>query len=351
MRFKKLHSSWDSRVTDLEERFSAMCGARFGIGVSSATTGLHLALHAMGIGPGDEVIVPSLTFIATAEAVCHTGARPVFVDVSAETFTMDPQSLIRAIGRCTRAIIPVHLYGRCADMETIGNIAKEHGIRVIEDAAQAHGAFCSAGKAGSLADVAVFSFYPGKNLGAFGDGGLITTSDPDLYRTMHMLANHGRTAKYIHEMIGFNYRLDAIQAAVVGIKLGHLPDWNRRRLELARRYNSRFESLPCIVPQAPDGHVFHLYVLRVAERDLLIETLNSLGIDSGIHYPVPCHLQPCFRHLETGPLPVTEAIMHQIISLPLFPELSPDDQDRIIAAVENHCDMVSDETGWLPGIR
>lgn len=325
------------RVTGLEEQFAAMCGARYGIGVSSATTGLHLVLHALGIGPGDEVIVPSLTFIATAEAVCHAGATPVFADVDGRSLTLDPGEIRRLAGKRTRVVIPVHLYGRCADMQAILVAAGEYGLQVIEDAAQAHGAAGPAGKAGNMAEAAVFSFYPGKNLGAFGDGGMITTSDPELYRTMHMLANHGRTDKYFHRMIGFNYRLDALQAAVVEAKLPHLPGWNARRLELARRYNARFGSLRCIVPETPDGHVFHLYVLRTAARDRLIETLDRHGIESGIHYPVPCHMQPCFEHLPKRSLPVTESIMHQIVSLPLYPELSEAEQDRIIAVVAEHC--------------
>ena len=325
------------RVTGLEEQFAAMCGARYGIGVSSATTGLHLVLHALGIGPGDEVIVPSLTFIATAEAVCHAGATPVFADVDGRSLTLDPGEIRRLAGERTRAVIPVHLYGRCADMKAIGAAAGEYGLHVIEDAAQAHGAAGPDGKAGNMAEAAVFSFYPGKNLGAFGDGGMITTSDPELYRTMHMLANHGRTDKYLHRMVGFNYRLDALQAAVVEAKLPHLAGWNARRLELARRYNTHFGSLPCVVPEAPDGHVFHLYVLRTARRDELIESLDRHSIDSGIHYPVPCHLQPCFENLPKRSLPVTESIMHQILSLPIYPELTEADQDRIIAVVAEHC--------------
>ncbi|MBN1878865.1 DegT/DnrJ/EryC1/StrS family aminotransferase [bacterium] len=324
-------------VTGLEESFAALCGAGYGIGVSSATTGLHLVLHAMGIGPGDEVILPSLTFIATAEAVCHAGAAPVFADVDPAALTMDPDSVRRSITDRTRAIIPVHLYGRCANMDHLVPMARGHGLRIVEDAAQAHGAFCSAGRAGSLGDAAVFSFYPGKNLGAFGDGGMITTSDCDLYQRMHMLANHGRTDKYVHEMIGYNYRLDALQAAVVAVKLKHLTRWNGRRLELARRYNAHFGSLRCIAPEAPDGHVFHLYILQVAERDRLIEALHERSIDSGIHYPVPCHRQPCFRGRRTGPLPVTESVVPRLISLPLYPEMTGSDQDRVIDVVDTHC--------------
>jgi dTDP-4-amino-4,6-dideoxygalactose transaminase len=326
-----------SSVTELEKRFAEFCGASFSIGVSSATSGLHLALHALGTGPGDEVILPSHTFVATAEAVCHCGATPVFVDVSEETLTMDPAACEKALSHRTRVIIPVHLYGRCAEIGLLNKIAAHHGVAVLEDAAQAHGAFCNAGKAGNLGIAAVFSFYPGKNLGAFGDGGIVTTSDPELFNTMRMLVNHGRTEKYLHELIGFNYRLDTLQAAVVLVKLRYLEQWNRKRLYLARHYNERFKSLPCVIPPAPDGHVFHLYVLRVAERNILMESLKKNRIQSGVHYPVPCHRQPCFKSSQRLLLPVTERVAEQIISLPLYPELLPDQQERIISVVEEHC--------------
>jgi len=325
------------RVAKLEKDFAKFCHADFGIGVSSATCGLHLVLHALEIGPGDEVIIPSHTFIATAEAVCHSGATPIFADVIESTNTIDPAHVESLITSKTRAIMPVHLYGRCADMEVINKIAETHGLHVIEDAAQAHGAYCSAGRAGSLGVAAVFSFYPGKNLGAFGDGGMITTNDRDLYEKMHMLANHGRTSKYLHEMIGYNYRLDAIQAAIVRIKLDHLNKWNASRLRLARRYNEAFSDLHCVTPDAPDSHVFHLYELRVANRDQLLATFQSSDIGAGIHYPVPCHQQPCFEFLPSVSLPITETLVQQIVSLPIFPEMTNEQQDRVIEIVVKHC--------------
>jgi len=325
------------RVAKLERKFAGFCDAAYGVGVSSATCGLHLVLHSLGIGKGDEVIIPSLTFIATAEAVSHCGATPVFCDIDEKTYTMDPEHVKSLISPKTKAIMPVHLYGRCSDMSSINELARTIDCPVVEDAAQAHGAACSAGRAGSMGTAGVFSFYPGKNLGAFGDGGMITTDDEQLYRRMRMLANHGRTSKYLHEFVGFNYRLDAIQAAIVNIKLNYLKNWNKNRLELARRYNQAFDHLDCIVPDAPDGHVFHLYELRVGQRDLLIKTLQNQGVAAGIHYPVPCHRQPCYEYLGSGSLPVTEKIVPQLISLPLYPEMSHDQQDRVIECVRTHC--------------
>jgi len=324
------------RVTELETAFAAYCGASFGIGVSSATCGLHLVLHALGVGAGDEVIVPSHTFIATAEAVCHCGATPVFVDVQEDTLTMDPVDLERMIGPKTRAVIPVHIYGRCARMNDILTVTKPRGIPVVEDAAQAHGAVSETGRAGTLATAAVFSFYPGKNLGAFGDGGMITTNDEDLYQRMHMLANHGRTSKYYHEIVGFNYRLDSLQAAVVRVKLDHLDQWNDARRRIAARYNDAFSDLPCRCPEVAPGHVFHIYALRVPDRDRLLESMKANGIAAGIHYPVPCHRQPCFRDLPARTLPVTETAVDHLISLPLYPEMTEAQQDRVIEQVQRH---------------
>ncbi|MBN1297260.1 DegT/DnrJ/EryC1/StrS family aminotransferase [bacterium] len=325
------------RVAELESVFAAFCSARYGIGVSSATCGLHLVLHALGIGLDDEVIVPSHTFIATAESVCHCGAKPVFVDVCRDTMTIDPEAVRRAVTPRTRAIIPVHLYGRCADVAGIRPIAEEFGLDIVEDAAQAHGAFCDAGRAGTMGTAAVFSFYPGKNLGAFGDAGMITVNDPSLYQRMHMLGNHGRTSKYSHEQIGFNYRIDALQAAVVSVKLRHLNDWNEQRLERARRYNTAFSTAGCVTPTAMPGHVFHLYVLRVSERDKLLRTLRANDIGAGIHYPIPCHRQPCFSDRPMPGLPVTEALVSEIISLPLYPEMTDEQQDRVIECTLHHC--------------
>lgn len=327
-----------SRVTDLETAFAAYTGAQFGIGVSSATCGLHLVLHALGIGPGDEVLVPSHTFIATAEAVCHCGATPVFIDILDDEYTMDPEDLERMLSPATKAVMPVHIFGHCARMSEIVEMTQSRNIPVVEDAAQAHGAWCEDGRAGSMGDAAVFSFYPGKNLGAFGDGGMITTCDPDLYQRMHMLANHGRTAKYTHELIGFNYRLDALQAAVVRVKLNHLDQWNRTRNDRATRYNEAFRDTRCICPEVTPGHVFHIYALQVAQRDRLLKTLNGAGIGAGVHYPIPCHMQPCFKHLPRRHLTVTERVAPRLVSLPLFPEMEDAQQDRIIELVKNHCE-------------
>lgn len=323
-----------SRVASFEKEFAEFCGVAHAVGASSGTTALHLALIGAGVGPGDEVVVPSHTFIASVEPILHCGAKPSFVDVRESTFNLDPLQVRRRITEKTKAILCVHLYGRCCDMEPILDIAREFGLSVVEDAAQAHGAGCSSGRAGSMGRTAAFSFYPGKNLGAFGDGGIVTTDDSKLAKRLRMLANHGREGKYEHELIGYNYRLDSLQAAVLSVKLKHLEEWNTKRLALARRYNDGFAGTSVVTPEAPEGHVFHLYVIRVPNRDELQAALGEQGIASGIHYPIPCHLQPCCRNLDTPTLPVTEKVVREIVSLPLFPELSLEEQDRIIDVVK-----------------
>jgi dTDP-4-amino-4,6-dideoxygalactose transaminase len=316
-------------VAKFETEFAAFCGASHCVASGNGTDALWLPLLALGVGPGDEVITVSHTFIASAEAISYCGAKPVFIDIDETTFTMDPAKLEAAITPRTKAIIPVHLYGQMADMDPILEIANRHGIPVIEDACQAHGATYKGRKAGTLGVAGAFSFYPGKNLGALGEAGGTTTNDPELARKMATLRDHGQRTKYFHSMVGWNARMDGIQAAALSIKLRTLAHGNQARRQHARLYS---ELLHCTsgvaTPQvATYGNpVFHLYVIRVADRDGLLKTLGERGVHCGIHYPRPVHLQEAYAFLgyQPGSLPVTERVAREILSLPMFPELTPE---------------------------
>jgi dTDP-4-amino-4,6-dideoxygalactose transaminase len=324
------------RVKNFEQDFAAFCGARFGIGCSSGTTALHLAFLACGVGPGDEVIVPSHTFIATAEPVCHCGATPVFADVDPETYALDPAGVEDLVTERTKVICPVHIYGQCADMDPILVVAKKHGLKVVEDCAQSHGAEYKGRRTGVLGDYGTFSFFPGKNLGAYGDGGMVVTNSEDAAARLRMLANHGRTRKYEHEIIGYNYRLDSLQAAILGVKLHHLDVWLKTRRTIAHRYNELLSDLPVQTPVERFGHVYHLYVIQCDDRDGLASALKDKGIATGIHYPIPLHLQPCFQGMPSagrGKLPVTEKLADRILSLPIYPELTEAQQDRVVGSM------------------
>jgi dTDP-4-amino-4,6-dideoxygalactose transaminase len=325
------------RVRRLENDFAAYSGARYGIGASSGTSALHAALVAAGIGEGDEVITVAHTFIATVESILHAGAVPVFVDIDPETYCLDPARIEAAITPRTKAIVPVHLYGQLADMEAILAVAKKHDLIVIEDAAQAHGAANADGKrAGSMGLSAAFSFYPGKNLGAYGDAGIITTNDEALSQKLHSLMDHGRETKYTHQMIGYNYRLDGLQAAILSVKLKRLDDWNRARRRAAHRYNALLKGLEVVTPVESRGHVYHLYILQVNDRDGLGKALEADGIATGVHYPVPLHLQPCLKDhpsSKAARLPVTERVASRIISLPMFAEITEEQQERVAAGI------------------
>lgn len=319
-------------VDAFEEEFAQYCGTRFAIGVDSGYSALELILRGYGIGPGDEVITAANTFIATALAISTCGATPVLVDADPTTYNIDPQQIEAAITPRTRAIMPVHLYGQPADMDPILAIARQHNVRVIEDAAQAAGARYKGRRAGNLGDAAAFSFYPAKNLGAYGDGGAIVTSDPDLVDQVRLLRNLGQRAKYNHEIKGYNHRLDTLQAAVLSVKLPYLDAWNGARRAHAQRYAQLLADLPVSLPATgPAGageameHSYHLYVIRTAEREMLQQHLGQADIATGIHYPVPIHLQPAFAELgyQRGDFPVTERLMNEILSLPMYPELSP----------------------------
>jgi dTDP-4-amino-4,6-dideoxygalactose transaminase len=314
-------------VAQFEEEFAAYCEADYAVGVDSGMTALELALAAFDIGPGDEVIVPANTFIASALAISHTGATPVLVDVDAETDTMDPSRLRYAITRRTRGIIPVHLFGRPAEMDTILTVAREHGLIVIEDACQAHGARYKGRRVGSLGHAAAFSFYPGKNLGAYGDGGIVVTGDAMVAKRIQMLRNYGQVRKYYHLERGYNHRLDTIQAAVLRVKLKYLDQWNAARRQHASLYSALLAESNVVTPTCPDHAepVWHLYVIRSGARDELASNLAAHGITTAIHYPIPIHLQSAYRDrgYQAGDFPVTERQAGQMLSLPMFAELTP----------------------------
>ncbi len=320
-------------VEQFERSFAAYLGTGHCMAVSSGTAALHLALQALGIGPGDEVITVPNTFIATAEAICAVGARPVFVDVDPVSYTMDPGEISAVITPRTRALIPVHLYGQPADLDPILAIAAEHGLSVIEDACQAHGALYKGRKAGTIGTFGCYSFYPSKNLGCCGEGGAVVTNDPKLAERVRMLRDHGSSRKYEHKFAGYNFRMEGIQGGVLATKLPHLDGWNDSRATLARRYDNLLRDTSFITPaRMPYAkHIFHLYVIQARQRDAVRQALADHGIDTGMHYPVPLHLQEAFAPLgyRAGAFPVSEALAQQIISLPMYPELSEDEVDYV----------------------
>ncbi|OQX84236.1 MAG: hypothetical protein B6D53_00335 [Candidatus Omnitrophica bacterium 4484_49] len=332
-------------VQKFESAFSHFCNTRYAVGVNSGTDALFLALRASGIEKGDEVIVPAFTYAATVLAVVYTGAKPVFCDVDLETYSLSPQDVITKITSRTKAIIPVHLYGHPAPMPELLRIARDRKLTVIEDCAQAHGARWrnSNGKwqvVGSGGDLGCFSFYPTKNLGCYGDGGIVVTDNKKLYRSLLMLRDYGRRSKYQHTIIGYNSRLDTVQAGILGVKLKYLNSWNKRRRELATIYNSYLKDIPeVVIPREQKGyyHVYHLYPLRVKyKRDELYNYLNTRGIQCLIHYPIPCHLQPAFKYLgyKRGDLPNSEKLAREVLSLPLYPFITKDEIEYICLTVK-----------------
>jgi dTDP-4-amino-4,6-dideoxygalactose transaminase len=326
-------------VARFEADFAAYCDCRYAIGVGSGTEALWLSLLALGVGPGNEVITVPNTFMATAEAITYCGARPVFVDVDERTYTMDPAAVENAVTSRTRAIIPVHLFGQPADMDPILDVARKHGLFVVEDACQAHGAEYKGRKVGNLGDAACFSFYPGKNLGAFGEAGAIVTGRANLQEKIRILRDHGQVRKYFHEMVGWNCRMDGIQGAVLRIKLRHLEAGNQRRRAHAAHYDaalSRFEGV-VVPPRAPYArHVFHVYAIRVNEREEVMKFLGDRGIATGIHYPVPVHLQEAYRSLgyKRGAFPIAERCATEFVSLPMYPELTEAQLEIVIEGVK-----------------
>jgi dTDP-4-amino-4,6-dideoxygalactose transaminase len=312
-------------VEKFEKAFAAYCGAAHCVAVTNGTAALQLALQGLGVGHGDEVITVAHTFIATAEAINATGARPVFVDIDPVSYTMDPAMLEKAITSRTKAIIPVHLYGQPADMDAINAIANRHNIPVIEDSCQAHGARYKGRRAGSLGRAACFSFYPSKNLGACGEGGAVTTNDPELAKKVRMLRDHGSVKKYEHDFPAYNLRLEGIQGGVLAVKLPHLDGWNDNRRVLAKRYDELFAGSKIAAPrQMPySEHVYHLYVIVVEDREALRQALSERGIENGLHYPVPLHLQKAYADLgyKKGDFPVSEHVASNHVSLPMYAEL------------------------------
>lgn len=325
-------------VAGFEQEFAAYCGATECIAMNSGTSALHLALLAAGVGPGDEVITVPFTFVASVSAVTYAGARPVLVDIDPRSFTMDPTAIEAAITPRTKAILPVHLYGQSADMDPIMEVAQRHGLAVIEDAAQAHGAKYKGRPVGSIGDMACFSFYPGKNLGAYGEGGAVTTSNPEYARTMRMLRDWGQDRKYHHVLRGFNYRMEGFQGAILRVKLRHLEAWTEARRTLVNLYNDLLADSGVETPtEMPWGrHVYHVYTLRTEDRDGLQASLQSEGIQTGIHYPVPAHLQPAYADLGygRGAFPQSEAASQQVLSLPLYPELSSQSVAEVAGVVK-----------------
>ena len=336
--FESMHLFLGENVQVLEKDFAQFCGAQFGIGVSDGTAALQIILRALGIGPGDEVITVSQTFIATAEAIVLAGAIPVFVDIKGDTCLMDVDEVEAKITPRTKAILPVHLYGQTVDMDPLLKIASRHHLKVIEDACQAHGASYKGSRAGSLGDAAGFSFYYSKNLGALGEGGFITTSDPEIARKARMIRDHGSERRYYHDLVGFNGRLDEIQAVVLRAKLPHLVEYNELRRKHALRYNELLSSLPVITPiERPENqHIYHMYVIQAPRRDELQIWLKEQGIGTGIHYPVPIHLQNSMSDLggKKGDFPITEKVVDQVLSLPMYAELT-DDAIRTVASSIN----------------
>ena len=324
-------------VAAFEEEFAAYSQVKHAIGVNSGTSALHLALLAAGIGPRDEVITVTFTFVATVAAIHYTGAKPVFVDIDPSSFTMDPKLVEQAITKRTKAILPVHLYGRMADMDPILEIARKHSLLVIEDAAQAHGAEYKGHRAGSIGDLGCYSFYPGKNLGAYGEGGMVVTNNPEYTRTIRMLRDWGAEKKYEHVLKGYNYRLEGMQGAILRVKLRHLEAWTAARRAHAARYS---EALAGSNVQAPEEmpyarHVYHVYAIRTSRRAALQQALNSQGIQTGIHYPFPVHLLPAYADLgyKQGDFPHSEKAANEVLSLPMYAELSNEQISEVVQSV------------------
>jgi dTDP-4-amino-4,6-dideoxygalactose transaminase len=325
-------------VTAFEEDFAVYCDSKHAIGVGNGTEALWFVLLAMGVGPGDEVITVPNSFMATAEAISFCGAKPVFVDVDKRTYTMNPAGLEEAVTTRTKAIIPVHLFGQPADMDPILDFARKRGLFVVEDAAQAHGAIYKGRKVGTLGDAACFSFYPGKNLGAFGEAGAVVTDNDELQKKVRILRDHGQIRKYHHTMVGWNGRMDGIQGAVLQIKLRYLEKGNKLRRSHAAHYDAALQEVEeIVIPFCPNNitPVFHIYAIRVQNRDEVMRSLAQKGIGSAVHYPVPIHLQEAYKSLGHGPgsFPIVEKCAAEFVSLPMFPELTSDQLDHVIQGV------------------
>ena len=329
------------RTLGFEAEFAAACGTRHGVGVASGTAAVELALAAVGVGPGHEVITSPFTFIGTTEAITRLGARPVFADVEPDTGNLDPARAGAAVTDRTRALLPVHLYGHPADLDAFTALAAEGGLTLVEDACQAHLAEYRGRRIGGFGRAAAFSFYPTKNLGAGGDAGAVTTDDPDTAAALRLLKNHGRTAPYAHAREGYNHRMDEIQAAILRVKLARLPEWTAARRAKAAVYDRELAGLDLVLPSTREGclPVYHLYTVQTDRRDSLQAALRAEGIGSGVYYPTPLHPQPAYRELghREGDFPEAERLARQVLSLPLYPELTDDQQARVIATLRAAC--------------
>jgi dTDP-4-amino-4,6-dideoxygalactose transaminase len=331
-------------VAAFEEEFAAYCGAHYGIAVNSGTSALHLALLATGIGQGDEVITVPFTFVATVAAIHYTGARPVFVDIEPRSHTMDVKQLEGAITERTKAILPVHLYGQPADMDPILAIARRYGLIVIEDAAQAHGAEYKGRRVGSIGDLGCFSFYPSKNLGACGEGGMVVTNNSEYARTIRMLRDWGQEGKYHHVLKGYNYRMEGMQGAILRVKLRYLEAWTEARRTHAARYDELLADsgvrTPAVMPYS--RHVYHIYAVRVPQRDALQQTLHTQGVQTGIHYPIPAHLLEAHADLgyQASDFPCSEQAASEVLSLPMFAELAPAQIDAVVRSIRSFANGV-----------
>jgi len=340
-----MESGWyilGTEVKSFEDEFAAYCGAKHCIGVANGLDAIHLIVRAYGIGPGDEVIVPSNTYIASWLAVTHAGATPVPVEPDDLTYNIDPAKIERAITPKTKAIMVVHLYGQPADMEPINDLAVKHGLKVIEDCAQAHGARYKGRRVGTLGDAAGFSFYPGKNLGAMGDGGAVTTNETELAERIVVLRNYGSKLKYQNEVVGFNSRLDELQAALLRVKLKKLDEWNNRRIKVAEHYFCELSTqIDLVLPYVPEwaDPVWHLFVVRHSQRNALQKSLNDAGIGTMIHYPIPPHLQSAYSELgyNKGAFPIVEKMAEELVSLPISPHLKGTAVNMIIKIMNNKC--------------
>lgn len=333
---EQAHFVLGPEVEAFERQFAQYTHTKHAIAVNSGTSALHLALLAIGVEAGDEVITTPFTFVATASAIDYTGAKPVFVDIEPLTYTIDPNLIEAAITPRTKAIIPVHIFGQPANMDEIMQIAQRHNLRVIEDAAQAHGAEYRGQRIGGIGDVGCFSFYPGKNLGAYGEGGAVTTNDPEIARRIRMLRDWGAEQKYHHVLKGYNYRMDGVQGAVLGVKMNYIEGWTEQRRQHAARYNALLGDSFVVPQEASDRrHVYHVYAIRHPQRDQLQRFLAERDIQTGIHYPIPVHLQSCFSGLgyKAGDFPLAEQVANEVLSLPLFPEMTVEQQDQVVAAL------------------
>jgi dTDP-4-amino-4,6-dideoxygalactose transaminase len=326
-------------VAGFEEEFAAACGAEHCAAVASGTDALRFIFHALGLEPGDEVILPAHTFIATSEAVSQAGGKPVFVDIDPHTYTLNPDQVEQAVTPRTRGVVAVHIYGQPADMDALGRVVNKHGLWLVEDAAQAHLATSNGRLCGSMGVAAGFSFYPGKNLGACGEAGAVTTNSAELDERIRMLRDHGQAAKYYHDIEGYNGRCDALQAAALRVKLKHLPAWTEARREHARRYAQLLAGMDGVLPPAVrEGvdPVWHLYVVQVDHRDEVQARMKEKGVATGLHYPVPLHLQKAYAHLghSEGDFPVTEALCRRLLTLPMYPELASEDVESVCRCLE-----------------